>query len=155
MMRRKNITTLDEANKFLREYYLPEHNSKYARKAAKQGNSHRSADGVDLCDIFTVNYCRVVHNDWTVRCNKQIFQLHKEQRALVRSKDKVNVCKRLDGSTFIILRGYYLNLTEITNQYLKTVVKEVPKQRSIRYIPPKDHPWRRSNSAFYAKRGHF
>lgn len=38
----RKISTIDEANRFLQQHYLPKHNMKFARKASKEGDMHRS-----------------------------------------------------------------------------------------------------------------
>lgn len=74
-LRLAKIATMAEANRFLRDVYLPKHNAKFAVTARQPGDAHRSLDGYDLHEIFCVKEPRIVTNDLTIRYRTRWFQL--------------------------------------------------------------------------------
>lgn len=74
------IKNVEEANKFLEEYYIPKHNSKFAVKAKDQGNKHieLSQDEIENFDLlFAKETERTIKHDWTVHYNSIVYQLPK------------------------------------------------------------------------------
>lgn len=149
LMTIRGISSIEEGNKFLEEYYIPKHNSKFARTPQNAENLHRSIEGMNLEDIFSRQHTRKVANDWTIQCNNKIYQLHEDQPITIRPKSELLICERLDGSIYIKMKGHHLNFTEITKRVKIAVIQPAKEHRP--QIPSKDHPWRRTNSLFYQK----
>ncbi len=72
-MRRKQISSHAQANVDLERDYLPEHNGRFARVAAKPEDYHRRAPELDR--IFRLETERTVSEDWVVRYGNRFFQL--------------------------------------------------------------------------------
>lgn len=147
-LRLRNISTIQAANKFLVEHYIPQHNRKFARPAAAKGDVHRSLKGINLEDVLVTKNVRVVQNDWTIQYNNRIFQL--TQRSYrVRPKDKVLVCERLDGSIYIWHRNVENPFEELAKKPEKQRAQKTHKELNRHYKPAKEHPWRRTNSLLF------
>jgi len=145
-MRLKNISTMQEANRFLEEEFLPNYKTKYAVEPASKTNLHqplnqKEKNKLDL--IFSKQSTRVVRNDFTISFNNQWYQLLKEQSATVRKQDTILVEERLDGSIHFSIRGKYLNSKIITERPQKTkkINWVIPAKRRD-YAPAANHPWR-------------
>ena len=149
-MRLKGVSSVEEGNEFLKEY-LPEFNKKFGCKPMKEENLHRSMPKEkDIEDILCIKTKRTLAKDYTVSHNKKLYQILDK----VRTKHVI-VEEKLDGSIVIKHDGRNLRLLEITTRPVK-VNQKIPcvyKFRS-KYVPPKDHPWRRYSPSIY-KRGHF
>src|SRR5262249_195197 len=65
-LRLAGITTLEDANGFLRENYIREFNAKFTVKAAERGTAFRRCGRSDLKWVFTVQTERVVAKDNTI-----------------------------------------------------------------------------------------
>lgn len=104
-LRLRGISTMEEANHYLEEHYIAEHNAAYARPSAEPGDAHRPLDRHDLRAILALHTPRVVHNDFTVRFQNRYFQLEREQPVCVRPKTQVTVEQRLDGTMRLVLQG--------------------------------------------------
>ena len=76
-LRLAGITTLEEANRFLRERYIAEFNQKFTVKAAERGTAFRRCGRSDLDWIFSIQTERVVGKDNTVAIRDQWWQLDK------------------------------------------------------------------------------
>jgi len=69
------ITSIDEANAFIREVYLPEHNARFAAPQAQPGSAFTPIPGVDLDEILCVPEERQVGNDNCVSFRKLKLQI--------------------------------------------------------------------------------
>ena len=65
-LRLAGITGIEEANRFLKEVYLPLHNARFATPAEGQGSAFVPVAGV-LDDVLCIQEERTVSNDNTVR----------------------------------------------------------------------------------------
>lgn len=137
-MRLKGIKTKDEANRFLEKGYIEGHNRRFSVLPVKEGDLHRSLlEGFDLDGVLCIKTKRTLRNDWTVAHNKKLYQVI----APVNTK-KVVVEERLNGKLFLTYNGQALGYKEITTRPMKEKPSKPFKIRK-KYIPPKDHPWRR------------
>jgi hypothetical protein len=94
----RGITTVAEANQFLRESYIAELNRKFSRAAAQPESAFVPASGKDLGRIFSVQQERVVNQDNTVRIANRTLQIEKTQWRNTLAKCRVLVCEHLDGT---------------------------------------------------------
>ena len=78
-LRLAGITTPEEANRFLRERYIAEFNTRFAVKAAERGTAFRRCARTDLEWIFTVQTERVVAKDNTVAIKERSWQLDRSR----------------------------------------------------------------------------
>jgi transposase len=101
-LRLAGIRTVEEANRFLRERYLPEMNRKFARPAAEHGHAFVPVRGQDLDRIFSVQHERVVANDNTVRLGERVWQLERTRLRGTLAGCRVTICEHLDGQVTIV-----------------------------------------------------
>ena len=73
-LRLAGITGIDEANRFLKEVYLPQHNARFATPAEDQGTAFVPFAGA-LDDILCIHEDRTVANDNTVRYKRLALQI--------------------------------------------------------------------------------
>ena len=57
------IATMDQANAWLRDTYIPAHNARFAIKAEQEGSAFVAVPGLDLAELLCVQEERVVGND--------------------------------------------------------------------------------------------
>jgi transposase len=69
------IATLEAANRFLAEDYLPRHNARFAVAASEPGSAFVPVSGGDLADILCHQEDRVVARDNTVRFEGLVLQI--------------------------------------------------------------------------------
>jgi transposase len=97
------ITTMAEANRFLEEVYLPQHNARFARPAEDVGSAFVPFTG-PLEDILCIQEERVVGNDNTVRYNNRILQIPADRHRHHYVKVRVRVHEYPDG-TLAVFHG--------------------------------------------------
>jgi hypothetical protein len=138
-LRRKQITSHEAANVYLRKDYLPEHNRRFARGAAKPEDYHRRAPrAAELDRIFRLESERVVSEDWVVRYANRYFQLETHHAP---ARSKVWVCEGRHGGIAIEYRGQALRWKEILAPAPHTE-ERVAEPRKPKWVPPANHPWR-------------
>jgi transposase len=76
-LRLRGITTVEEANRFLRQEYIAEFNRRFAVRAAQPGSAFLPLQGQDLERIFALQHERVVNRDNTVEIAHRVLQIEK------------------------------------------------------------------------------
>ncbi len=113
-MRRKKIGTHEEANVYLQQDYLPEHNGRFRRRAAERENYHRQTPSkAELREAFRLESERIISNDWVVRYDNRLFQVQAQSRKYAPAQGKVKVCEWQEGTIEIEYRGKKLPWKEI------------------------------------------
>lgn len=161
-MRIEGIRTIEEANGFLEEVYIPFWNERFAVEAADPSDLHRPLpDEVNLKQLFSRTEKRSVANDFTIRYKNVRYQIPKDQADGIRPKDRIILEHRLDGMLCFRYEDRYLDLTTVEKceSYgpkhqprpkgitppRKSRAKPGPKQKHIPPKPKPDHPWKRYN----------
>ena len=147
-LRLQNISSIANANSFLRKVYIPDHNHRCAVEPTQSADAHRRLLKIhDLKKILSLRSPRVVANDFTLRFQNKFFQLIKDQPVRVRPGNTVLVEIRLDGSSHIRFKNHYLNARTISKKPYRPSSTSRPTTlskplRARPPIPAPDHPWR-------------
>ena len=113
-MRRKKIGTHEQANMYLQQEYLPEHNERFRRGAAEGEDYHRRApSATQLREVFRLESEWMISNDWVVRYDNRLFQVQAQSRKYAPAQGKVVVCEWQDGTVEIEYRARKLPWKEI------------------------------------------
>ena len=102
-LRLAGVTEMAEANRFLREVYLPSHNARFATPAEADGSAFVPFAGA-IDDILCVHADRVVGNDNTVRYRGLSLQIPPDPHRHHYVKARVRVHEYPDG-TLAIFHG--------------------------------------------------
>jgi len=154
-LRRKEISRHEAANVYLEREYLPEHNRRFARVAARPEDYHRRAPrAAELDRIFRLENERMVSDDWVVRCDNRFFQLQRHGRHYPPTQGKVLVGEGRHGQITIEYRGRALSWQEIPAPAKPRLPQVAPKtvQSQRKQIPSSHHPWREPFSRAEQKR---
>jgi transposase len=92
------ITTIAEANRFIREVYLPAHNARFARPAALHESAFVAADPALLREVLCVQEERIVARDNTVAYGGLKLQLPPSPARAHYVKARVKLRKYPDGT---------------------------------------------------------
>jgi transposase len=140
-LRANNISSIDEANDYLLNHYIPWHNTRYANDLKQVSNVHRPLQA-DLNDVLCIKHTRILQNDFTISYHKRILQITDDQQAVIRPKESITVCEHLDGQITLVVRGFKLNFYEIQTQLKPQPKTDERKVAQIYRKPAMDHPWR-------------
>jgi len=155
-LRLAGIANYDEANAYLEEHYLEEHNRRYARPAAAAADYHRRRPTArQLDEVFWLEEERVVSEDWVVSYKNRRLQLERQNRRWAPAKSRVLVRENEAGEVAIHYRGQRLGFRELTaaskalgegRGAAPSLAPPSPIPR--RSLPPApNHPWRKGFSA--------
>lgn len=162
------ITNKEEGEKYLQDY-VKKHNKKFSVKAKSEIDMHTKKPRKNEIDrIFSIQEKRKIAKDFTIKYRNKTYQILKEQKVMVLTRNPVTIEERLDGSIHIKYKDCYLKFKDITeikrekaNQNQKSKQEEVKETKTdttkvmnrkeisnVKYF----HPWRKSNSLFFRKR---
>jgi hypothetical protein len=143
-MRHNKIRTVEEANSFLKDEFIPWFNLKFAVVPKNKKDLHRRNNS-NLEEVFSIKKERTIGNDFVVRYENSYYQLEQEQPVTVLKRSKVTVETRISGEKKIKQRGKYLNffaLPEKPSKEIETMVPALVRKKSD-WKPPANHPWRK------------
>jgi transposase len=99
------ITTVEAANRFIREIYLPAHNARFAEPAEQEGTAFLPVPGVDLAEVLCIQEQRQVGNDNTVVFHRLRLQIPPSPLRAHFVKATVKVRHYVDA-TYAIFHGH-------------------------------------------------
>ncbi len=160
-LRLAQVNTVERANQFLAEVFVPFWEERFARVPQQAREAHRPLDREHrLEQILSVRERRCVASDYTVRWRGQVLAIPRaEVRAGLRGA-RIEVEQRLEGSLWARFRGDYLSLRPcpaaprfsttpfglrppgVAENRQDPSKSKSPIKR--KYIPPPDHPWKRT-----------
>ena len=142
-LRLEEISTIEDANRFLEKVFLPDLNRRFRVKARQPIDLHRPLpSGLRLDEVLSLEEPRVVQNDWTVRWRNRRFQISARHERLNLAGRTLVVRERLNGSVALMYRGDRLQYRELFNTVHTRPTPHIPKAPKA-WKPPNDHPWRR------------
>jgi len=97
-LRLHGITTVEAANRFLREQYIGELNRRFAVPAAEPGNAFLRCTRRDLERVFAIQHERVVNRDNTVQVENRLLQIDRTAWRATLAGCRVIVYEHLDGT---------------------------------------------------------
>ena len=111
-MRVGGVTTLEQANEYLEQEFLPWWERTLTVAPANPDDAHRPLHrSHNLAAILSHVENRRVGNDYTIRFQSQIYQMERQELCAGLRGAKVRVEKRLDGSVAVRFRERYLTVS--------------------------------------------
>ena len=148
----ENITDIDEANKYLNEIFIPKMNKKFSyvidkRSSLMQENTYTEEE---LKLIISERKEKIIDNASCISYNKKYYIPINLETGEVINFQKGTKCILIidyDGEYMSEIEGHYYKMQELENR--DSVMKkesEVNSQKKEhhKYIPPKNHPWRKN-----------
>ena len=154
-----NITTIDEANKYLAEVFIPKHNKLFARSYIKSESVFEEAPPLEkIYNILSIITPRKIDNGNAVKYNNKYYLTYSEG-SLVCLKPKTNclVIKTFDNRLLLTADDKVYELFELkTNKQFSEnfdgITKQEPKTKG--HVPPMSHPWKHSTFINTYKKAH-
>ncbi|HEX9112388.1 MAG TPA: transposase, partial [Terriglobales bacterium] len=113
-LRLAGIVNYEQANAYLDEHYLEEHNRRYARPAAEEADYHRRRPTArPLDEVFWLEEERVVSEDWVVHYKNRRLQLERQSQHWAPAKSRVLVRENEAGNVATHYRGQSLRFREL------------------------------------------
>jgi transposase-like protein len=115
-MRLAGIKSLEKANQFLEEKFLPVYNARFMVQPAARADLHRPIGMAPLQDALSWEESRLVRQDWTVLWNSRWLQLSADNAPLELAGRQVIVREKLDGKLEILHRARKLPFNELATR---------------------------------------
>ena len=97
-LRLRGITTVEEANRFLREHYMAEFNARFQVAAGERGSAFVPCRRRDLDLVFALQFERTVNRDNSVRFQDLTLQIERQSWRGTLAGCNVTVHQHLDGA---------------------------------------------------------
>jgi transposase len=152
-MRLNGISSIDEANRYANEIFIPWFNKRYGKPAKTTQDLHQGLtlfERNNLKSILSVHTPRVVQNDFTVRYEGKYLQLIESKYTGIFRKDVVIVEDWVDGSVKVRLDNHYLDYIVLEEQPKQE--KQLPKKLLLPRKwgkPNQNHPYKRGSYQRY------
>ena len=151
-LRRENITTIDEANNYLNNIFIPKMNKKFSYAIDEKTSLMRENTYTEeeLKLIISERKKKVIDNASAISYNyKYYVPIHPETGEVVNFM-KGTECILIinyDGEYWAKIENNYYQMMELQNRdsvmVKESEVKDIKKEHH-KYIPPKSHPWRKN-----------
>jgi len=152
------ITTIDEANKYLIEVFVPKFNNKFAMNYKKFQSVFEQSPTLE-----TINYTlailtpRKIDNGNAIKYKNKYYQpyLNNELKCF-KPKTECLVINSFDNQLFVTIDDNIYELKELNrNERFSKEFDEVTETKeNKKYIPPMTHPWRVSRFKSQLKKAH-
>jgi transposase len=143
-LRLAGCTTLEHANRFLREHYVAEFNRRFQVAAAERGSAFVPCPKRDLGRVFSLQFERTVHRDNTVSFQNLRLQIEAVKWRGTLAGCSVIAHQHLDGTLSLSYGPHCLGRYEPCGTALQTASTERSRGRGTAPFPcnpiPKIHP---------------
>ena len=145
-LRLNNITTIDEANKYLIEVFVPNFNKKFALDYKKFPTVFEASPDENIINYtLAVLTPRKIDNGNAIKFNKEYYQpyLNNELKCFL-PKTECLVIKAFNGDLLVTIDGkvYELRKLQRNTSFSKEFDETVQVKEKKKYIPPMTHPWK-------------
>ena len=138
-LRVAGVNTLDQANGYLEQEFIPWWNKTLTVKPASADDAHRPLEKQhDLMAILSRVETRQVHNDYTIQFEAKVYQIERTAICAGLRGAAVRVEQRRDGSLAVRFRDRYLGVS-VCEPRPKAAPAKAVKERSVSAPrPPSD-----------------
>lgn len=151
-LRYEGITTIDEANDYLNNVFIPDMNKKFSYVIDEKTSLMRTNDYTEeeLKLIISERKEKVIDNASCISNNYRYYIPVSPETGEMTCFSKGTKCTLIinyDGEYWCEIENHYYQLTELENRdsvMEKESEIERQKKEHHKYIPPKNHPWRKN-----------
>lgn len=112
-LRLRAIGTIEAANRYLEEEFIAFWNARFTVAPASALDAHRSAQGLDLAAILSVQQTRRVGNDYTLQFGAQCWQIERGRDGGQLRGQRVTIEERIDGTLHVRWQREYLQVEQV------------------------------------------
>lgn len=148
-LRVAGVCTLEEANVYLEDEYLPWWNQTLVVEPAEAADAHRPLGKEhNLAAILSHVEPRQVTNDYTVRYEGKVYQIDRHDIQVGMRKAGVRVEQRLDGSIAVQFQGRYVRVRRCAPPLRELVLSPTREAKPPRRTgkPPRKSDWMKNFS---------
>ena len=146
-LRLNNITTIEEANEYLINVFVPKFNAKFALDYKKFESVYEISPTAEKINYtLAVLSPRKIDNGNSIKFKNEYYQPYENnQLKCFRAKTECLVIKAFNGELLVTIdeKVYELRKLQSHKKYSEEFdVSPEPKKEKKKYIPPMTHPWK-------------
>lgn len=158
-LRLNNITTIDEANKYLNNVFIPNFNKRFALDYKKFPSVFEQSPSLDKINyILAILTPRKIDNGNSIKYKNKYYQpyLNGELKCFM-PKTECLVIKAFNDDLLVTIDDFIYELKELSkNERFSKNFEEVPiVKEKQKYIPPMSHPWKLSSFKKQIQKSHY
>ena len=151
-LRYENITDIDEANRYLNEIFIPKINKNFSYAIDEKNSQMRENNYTEeeLKLIISERYEKIIDNASCISYKRKYYiQINLETGEVINFQKgtKCTLIIDYDGQYFGEIENQYYQMLKLENRdsVMKKESEIAPtKKEHHKYIPPKNHPWRKN-----------
>ena len=158
-LRLNNITSIDEANKYLINIFVPKFNMKFALDYKKFKSVYVTSPSNEIINYtLAILSPRKIDNGNSIKYKNQYYQPYENGKLkCFKPKTECLVIKAFDGELLVTIddKVYELRKLKSHEKYSKEFdVIPITTKEKAKYIPPMNHPWRLSSFKSQVEKAH-
>ena len=157
-LRLNNITTMDEANKYLIDVFVPYFNNRFALDYKKFESVFEQSPNEELINYtLAVLTPRKIDNGNSIKYQNKYYQpyLNNQLKCFI-PKTECLVIKAFNGDLLVTIDEQILELKELSRneRFSKEFDEVIEVKEKKKYIPPMSHPWKLSSFLKQIEKSH-
>lgn len=160
-LRLAGITTIEEANKFLKEVFIPKFNKRFALDKESISSVFETIPSKEkINETLAILDTRKVDNGNSIRIKGKYYQLYKNDKLVCfKSHTECLVIKCFDGTLLATVNETVYELKELLerkkiSENIDIDVIPIPAKVKEKYIPPMTHPWKTASYKQQLEKAH-
>lgn len=157
-LRLNNITTIDEANKYLIDVFVPYFNNRFALDYKKFESVFEQSPNEEIINYtLAVLKPRKIDNGNSIKYQNKYYQpyLNNQLKCFMPKTDCL-VIKAFNGDLLVTIDEQILELKELSRneRFSKEFDEVIEVKEKKKYIPPMTHPWKLSSFLKQIEKSH-
>jgi len=157
-LRLNNITTIDEANKYLIDVFVPYFNNRFALDYKKFESVFEQSPNEEIINYtLAVLTPRKIDNGNSIKYQNKYYQpyLNNQLKCFMPKTDCL-VIKAFNGDLLVTIDEQILELKELSRneRFSKEFDEVIEVKEKKKYIPPMAHPWKLSSFLRQIEKSH-
>lgn len=157
-LRLNNITTIDEANKYLIDVFVPYFNNRFALDYKKFESVFEQTPNKEKINYtLAVLTPRKIDNGNSIKYQNKYYQpyLNNQLKCFIPKTDCL-VIKAFNGDLLVTIDEQILELKELSRneRFSKEFDEAIEVEEKKKYIPPMTHPWKLSSFLKQIEKSH-
>lgn len=153
------ITTIEEANRYLIEVFIPKFNARFALDHKKFQSVYETSPSANEINYrLAILTPRKIDNGNSIKYKNHYYQPYENGKLkCFKPKTECLVIKAFDGQLLVTIDDKIFELKQLEShkKYSENFdVIPLPTKEKKKYIPPMDHPWRLSTFKIQMKKAH-
>lgn len=151
-LRHIEITTIDEANEYLNNIFIPKMNKRFSyaidEKTPLMKECNYTEEELKL--MISEKYTRIIDNASSISYNKKYYipvDINTGETTAFTKGTKCTFIVNYNGEFYSEIESHYYQMMELKNRdaiMIRENKNNEIKKEHHKYIPPTDHPWRKN-----------